>query len=87
MAGAIYPDLATTIIPSCQLKKMSQEKKELMDDQKQIIKDACVLFDTTASGFTDSKGLKVVMRALGLELNNEDFSLHGLRRERSHLPG
>ena len=54
-------------------KKKKKKKKELTDDQKQSIKEAFVPFDTIASGFIDSKELKVVMRAPGLALNKEEI--------------
>ena len=48
-----------------QKKKKPSYKQELSESQKQEIKDAFDLFDTSGSGTIEPKELKVALRALG----------------------
>ena len=48
-------------------------KQELSEKQKQEIKDAFDLFDTSGSGTIEPKELKVALRALGFEPSKEDI--------------
>ena len=54
-------------------KKKSPYKQELSDNQKQEIKQAFDLFDTSGSGTIESKELKVALRALGFEPSKEEI--------------
>ncbi|ERL93831.1 caltractin isoform X2 [Dendroctonus ponderosae] len=54
-------------------RKKSGPKFELSEDQKNDIKEAFDLFDTTGSGKIDSKDLKVAIRALGFEPKKEEI--------------
>lgn len=47
-------------------------KSELTDEQKQEIKDAFDLFDTSGSGTIDFKELRVAIRALGFEPKRDE---------------
>ena len=46
-------------------------KKELIEEQKQEIKEAFDLFDTDGSGSIDPKELKAAMQSLGFEAKNQ----------------
>ncbi|CAI5729874.1 unnamed protein product [Peronospora destructor] len=50
------------------------KKVALTEEQKQEIREAFDLFDTTGSGTIDVKELKVAMRALGLEPEKEEIT-------------
>ena len=54
-------------------KKKNAYKQELTDLQKQEIKDAFDLFDTSGSGTIEPKELKVALRALGFEPSKEEI--------------
>lgn len=54
-------------------RKKSGPKFDLSDEQKADIKEAFNLFDTEATGFIDSKELKVAIRALGFEPKKEEI--------------
>ena len=54
-------------------KKKNTYKQELTESQKQEIKDAFDLFDTSGSGTIEPKELKVALRALGFEPSKEDI--------------
>ena len=54
-------------------KKKNPYKQELSAQQKQEIKDAFDLFDTSGSGTIEAKELKVALRALGFEPTKEDI--------------
>ena len=56
-----------------QQKKKNTYKAELSDSQKQEIKDAFDLFDTSGSGTIEPKELKVALRALGFEPSKDDI--------------
>ena len=56
-----------------QKKKKPSYKQELSEDQKQEIKDAFDLFDTSGSGTIEPKELKVALRALGFTPQPEDI--------------
>ena len=55
-------------------KKKNTYKQELTESQKQEIKDAFDLFDTSGSGTIEPKELKVALRALGFEPSKEDIA-------------
>ena len=55
-------------------RKKNTYKQELSADQKQEIKDAFDLFDTSGSGTIEPKELKVALRALGFEPSKEDIA-------------
>ena len=57
-----------------QRKKKNTYKQELTESQKQEIKDAFDLFDTSGSGTIEPKELKVALRALGFEPSKEDIA-------------
>ena len=46
-------------------------RNELTEEQRQEIKEAFDLFDSEGKGAIDAKELKVAMRALGFQPNNE----------------
>ncbi len=54
-------------------KAKNPYKDELSEDQKQEIKDAFDLFDTSGSGTIEQKELKVALRALGFDPSKEDL--------------
>ena len=56
------------------MKKKNAYKQELTELQKQEIKDAFDLFDTSGSGTIEPKELKVALRALGFEPSKEDIN-------------
>ena len=53
-------------------RKKAQGKQDLTESQKQEIKDAFDLFDTSGSGTIEPKELKVALRALGFEPPKEE---------------
>ena len=55
-------------------RKKNAYKRELTELQKQEIKDAFDLFDTSGSGTIEPKELKVALRALGMEPSKEDIN-------------
>ena len=55
-------------------KKKNSYKQELTDSQKQEIKDAFDLFDTSGSGTIAPTELKVALRALGFEPSKESIA-------------
>ncbi len=54
-------------------KKKKAPKHELSESQKNEIKQAFDLFDTSGSGTIESKELKVALRALGFEPPKEEI--------------
>ena len=54
-------------------KKKNPYRQELSESQKQEIKEAFDLFDTSGSGTIESKELKVALRALGFEPTKEEI--------------
>ena len=54
-------------------KKKNPYKQELSEEQKQEIKDAFDLFDTSGSGTIEQKELKVALRALGFDPTRQDL--------------
>ena len=54
-------------------RRKNPYKQELSEDQKQEIKDAFDLFDTSGSGTIEPKELKVALRALGFQPTKEDI--------------
>ena len=54
-------------------KKKNPYKQELSGSQKDEIKKAFDLFDTSGSGTIEAKELKVALRALGFEPTKEDI--------------
>ena len=54
-------------------KKKNPGRQELSDSQKQEIKEAFDLFDTSGSGTIESKELKVALRALGFEPTKDEI--------------
>lgn len=50
----------------------SQLKKELLEEQKQEIREAFNLFDMNNDGYLDYHELKVAIRALGFEMNKQE---------------
>ena len=54
-------------------KDIDNYKQELSDQQRQDIKDAFDLFDTSGSGTIEAKELKVALQALGFEPTKEDI--------------
>lgn len=54
-------------------KKQNPYKQELSDSQKEQIKEAFDLFDTSGSGTIESKELKVALRALGFEPSKDEI--------------
>ena len=54
-------------------KKKNPYKQELTLSQKDEIKKAFDLFDTSGSGTIEAKELKVALRALGFEPTKEDI--------------
>lgn len=53
-------------------KGVRQVKSELLDDQKQEIREAFQLFDMNNDGFLDYHELKVALRALGFEVTKKE---------------
>ena len=53
--------------------KKNTFKQELTESQKQEIKDAFDLFDTSGSGTIEPKELKVALRALGAEPDKDEI--------------
>ena len=53
--------------------KKKVPKQELSEQQKEEIKQAFDLFDTSGSGIIESKELKVALRALGFEPSKEEI--------------
>lgn len=54
-------------------RKGAALKVDLTEEQKTDIREAFNLFDTQATGFIDTKDLKVAMRALGFEPRKEEI--------------
>ena len=54
-------------------KKKNPYEQELSVSQKEEIKQAFDLFDTSGIGTIDAKELKVAIRALGFEPSKEDI--------------
>ena len=54
-------------------KKKNPYKQELSEQQKEEIKEAFDLFDTSGSGTIEAKELKVALRALGFEPTKEEI--------------
>ena len=54
-------------------KDIDNYKQELSEQQRQDIKDAFDLFDTSGSGTIEAKELKVALQALGFEPTKEDI--------------
>ena len=54
-------------------KKKNPYKQELSEQQKQEIKEAFDLFDTSGSGTIEAKELKVALRALGFEPSKDEL--------------
>ena len=54
-------------------KKKNPYRQELSESQKNEIKQAFDLFDTSGSGTIESKELKVALRALGFEPTKEEI--------------
>ena len=54
-------------------KKKNPYRQELSESQKQEIKEAFDLFDTSGSGTIESKELKVALRALGFEPTKDEI--------------
>lgn len=50
----------------------SQLKKELLEEQKQEIREAFNLFDMNNDGYLDYHELKVAIRALGFEMSKQE---------------
>lgn len=69
---AIAPKKSTATTTTASRKK-SGPKFELTDEQKNDIKEAFDLFDTTGTGVIDIKELKVAIRALGFEPKKEEI--------------
>ena len=65
-------------------KKKNTYKQELNEKQKQEIKDAFDLFDTSGSGTIEPKELKVALRALGLEPTKEDIQALVEENDKDH---
>ena len=55
-------------------KKNKTNKPDLSESQRQEIKDAFDLFDTSGSGTIEPKELKVALRALGFEPSRDDIT-------------
>lgn len=53
-------------------KGARQAKAELLNDQKQEIREAFTLFDMNNDGFLDYHELKVALRALGFEMSKKE---------------
>ena len=56
-------------------KKKNPYRQELSESQKQEIKEAFDLFDTSGSGTIESKELKVALRALGFEPTKDEIKI------------
>uniref|UniRef100_G1Q9R5 EF-hand domain-containing protein n=1 Tax=Myotis lucifugus TaxID=59463 RepID=G1Q9R5_MYOLU len=65
--------LKTTNVASSSQPKRVSPKLELSPQQIQELRQAFDLFDTDATGTTDVKELKVVMRAMGFEPKKEEI--------------
>lgn len=59
--------------PTSAPRKKSGPKFDLSEEQKNDIKEAFELFDSTGSGKIDAKDLKVAIRALGFEPKKEEI--------------
>ena len=59
--------------PSGSSTAASNNNTILTGEQKQEIKEAFELFDTTNSGSIDSKELKLALRALGIDINKDEL--------------
>ena len=57
-----------------QKKKKNPYKQELSDEQKQDIKQAFDLFDTSGSGTIEKKELRVALRALGFDPTRDEIN-------------
>jgi centrin-3 len=53
-------------------KCYSQTKAELTEDQRQELRESFELFDTDKTGTIDVHELKVLMRALGLQVKKAE---------------
>jgi hypothetical protein len=53
-------------------KRYSQTKAELTEDQRQELRESFELFDTDKTGTIDVHELKVLMRALGLQVKKAE---------------
>lgn len=54
------------------INKVRKKRRELTEEQKEVIKEAFMLFDTDGSGAIDAKELKEALRCLGFEATNAD---------------
>lgn len=72
----VHSDLTMSLpLPRRQLpatRAPSQLKKELLEEQKQEIREAFNLFDMNNDGYLDYHELKVAIRALGFELSKQE---------------
>ena len=66
--------MATKAAPADAKKKKNPYKQELSESQKQEIKNAFDLFDTSGSGTIEKKELKVALYALGFTPSKEDLN-------------
>ena len=66
--------MTTKPAPADAKKKKNPYKQELSENQKQEIKNAFDLFDTSGSGTIEKKELKVALYALGFTPSKEDLN-------------
>ena len=66
--------MTTKAAPTDAKKKKNPYKQELSENQKQEIKNAFDLFDTSGSGTIEKKELKVALYALGFTPSKEDLN-------------
>ena len=66
--------MTTKAAPADAKKKKNPYKQELSENQKQEIKNAFDLFDTSGSGTIEKKELKVALYALGFTPSKEDLN-------------
>lgn len=59
-------------VNTAQTRAPSQLKKELLEEQKQEIREAFNLFDMNNDGYLDYHELKVAIRALGFEYSKQE---------------
>src|SRR5690554_6033127 len=53
-------------------KRARKKRKELTEEQIEVLKQAFDLFDQDGSGMIDARELKEAMKALGFEVTNAD---------------
>ena len=66
--------MATKLVAGEKAKKKNPYKQEMSESQKQEIKKAFDLFDTSGSGTIEKKELKVALYALGFSPSKDDLT-------------